>query len=459
MESTPNQPLETVLVDTAVNPFVVIDSLGTVTWAGASVEELLGVTAADLVGRSMLDFLTPASQAVAIESLASATEHLEIRDDDAPSWEGSGPLVELLTSDGSALTCSVAVATPNRTGLEGFVLQLRRAESDGALRAVIASMAEGEALGTTLHHLARVVEGELALTAVSVAVGSGRVARVHGRPEVADLTRLLADTIPGAPWWQQAVGQPGQATVFALDDLPREAASAAATAGCHACWVVATPAEGGSVATSALILWRYTRLPIHPFAQRSLERAGQLTRLALRWEQGRTALEWAASHDNLTGLANRQVMLERLRALEPGSAATVLYIDLDDFKPVNEDHGHPLGDRVLAVVADRLERGVRPDDLVARLGGDEFGVLCGGTLDTGAVDVLAARLIEAVSQPISIDGLELKLGASIGIADTGSARHPHAGGEELLARADEALREVKRSGKGAWLRHDTLRPG
>src|SRR5690606_12969579 len=118
--------------DTAVNPFVLMAESGTILWASASIEELLGHRASALVGTPMLDLVAPSSRADAIAALADAISGRT--EEAAPEgWEGVGPVYALLRSDGSQVSCAVAAATPVRTGLDCFVLQLRRADSSAAL--------------------------------------------------------------------------------------------------------------------------------------------------------------------------------------------------------------------------------------------------------------------------------------------------------------------------------------
>jgi diguanylate cyclase (GGDEF)-like protein/PAS domain S-box-containing protein len=152
-----------------------------------------------------------------------------------------------------------------------------------------------------------------------------------------------------------------------------------------------------------------------------------------------------AVHDPLTGLANRTLFEERLRAVlsrdaRTGDATGVLFLDLDGFKAVNDQHGHLVGDAVLRVVAARLTAAVRPADTVARLGGDEFVVLVEGATDPG-ITALADRLRAAVTAPITVGNLDLNVGVSVGLAlSEAGAMEP----ATLLARADRGMYDEKR---------------
>lgn len=162
-----------------------------------------------------------------------------------------------------------------------------------------------------------------------------------------------------------------------------------------------------------------------------------------------------AEHDALTGLKNRRAAQEAIarilaEAAAGGTGATLLFLDLDGFKAVNDQHGHPAGDAVLAQCADRMRQVVRrASDLVGRLGGDEFVVMLP---HTGADDLhgaaVASALIETLSKPFELpDGQQARIGASVGMAAYpvhGDSRGP------IEASADDALYAVKRSGKHSF---------
>ncbi|MEX5343264.1 EAL domain-containing protein [Pseudomonas sp. I2] len=156
-------------------------------------------------------------------------------------------------------------------------------------------------------------------------------------------------------------------------------------------------------------------------------------------------------HDALTGLANRNKLTRHLeQALQRGSDApplTLLLLDLDNFKPINDALGHAIGDAVLQEVASRLREATREDDLVARLGGDEFALVVEAMDDRNEIDRLCTHLIALLRQPIVVNGQRLHVGASLGIAQTGP-QVCDAG--ELVRCADIALYQAKADGKNTW---------
>ncbi len=162
-------------------------------------------------------------------------------------------------------------------------------------------------------------------------------------------------------------------------------------------------------------------------------------------DQVKEQLRYQAYHDALTGLPNRSLFTERVGdALAAGSAGTtVLFVDLDDFKTINDTLGHSAGDELLVAVAERVRACVRPGDLAARLGGDEFGIL----LERGADDAaeqIAIRLVEALRAPFVLSGREMQVHASIGIA---SGSFDARTADELLSNADVAMYNAKAAGK------------
>jgi diguanylate cyclase (GGDEF)-like protein len=160
-------------------------------------------------------------------------------------------------------------------------------------------------------------------------------------------------------------------------------------------------------------------------------------------------LQHEASHDPLTGMANRLLFGSRVeQALaQTGQHVGVLFIDIDDFKTVNDSLGHAAGDALLRAIADRIGHCLRPGDVAARLGGDEFAVLLIGIDEPATAVHVAERVIEALREPFIIAAEEVLTHASIGIA---SAIDTKFDGQELLQNADLALYTAKSSGKSRW---------
>ena len=197
----------------------------------------------------------------------------------------------------------------------------------------------------------------------------------------------------------------------------------------------------GSALLSLLVLWRLVSVV------RALAR-DNAARVKLEGE-----LSYRAAHDPLTGLPNRRRFVERLDGalgrVNRGPLA-VLFVDLDDFKTVNDSLGHAAGDALLVAVAGRLQNVLRADDLAARLGGDEFGIILDGQ-DPQAAERVADRLLAALDVPVEIEGRDLLPRASIGIVD-GSASNSTAA--RLLSDADIAMYQAKRAGKGRARRYE-----
>ncbi|MBF6299965.1 diguanylate cyclase [Nocardia amamiensis] len=163
----------------------------------------------------------------------------------------------------------------------------------------------------------------------------------------------------------------------------------------------------------------------------------------------RRQLEYQATHDSLTGLANRSLILSQLAGALASTeellpVSTVLFIDLDGFKAINDTLGHAIGDTVLQIVAQRLQRALRGDDIVGRLGGDEFLVLLSGVTRRVDIDALVARLRSTMAEPIIARGHRIQVNASIGVTElsAGDRRTP----EAVLHDADLAMYRAKPPG-------------
>jgi diguanylate cyclase (GGDEF)-like protein len=163
-------------------------------------------------------------------------------------------------------------------------------------------------------------------------------------------------------------------------------------------------------------------------------------------------IEYMAHHDALTDLANRVLLNERLeqalgRRIHREEFVAVHHLDLDQFKAVNDTFGHPAGDKLLKIVADRLRGLVRETDTIARMGGDEFVIVQAPISDPADATSLAQRVIEVIGEPFDIDGHQAMIGASIGIAvGPNDGLRP----DRLLRNADLALYRAKGDGRGTF---------
>ncbi|MFI8228875.1 aminotransferase class I/II-fold pyridoxal phosphate-dependent enzyme [Streptomyces sp. NPDC085900] len=164
-----------------------------------------------------------------------------------------------------------------------------------------------------------------------------------------------------------------------------------------------------------------------------------------------------AFHDSLTGLPNRTLLLERieralLRGRRESSLTCLLFIDLDDFKQVNDTLGHSAGDHLLVSVGDRLSKALRRSDTAARLGGDEFAVLMEDAREPLDAELLAAQVIQTLTRPFALGDESVTVSASVGVATARDSTDA----EELLGHADLALYAAKAAGKRQWRRFRPL---
>jgi len=173
--------------------------------------------------------------------------------------------------------------------------------------------------------------------------------------------------------------------------------------------------------------------------------------------QGRDTLtdtdrDFQAFHDPLTSLPNRLLLNKRIdqaiaQCFSKATYAAILFVDLDEFKPINDIHGHKCGDHVLIKIAQRMQQLVRQQDTVARIGGDEFVLVCTGMLQPVHAGLTAKRLIHAIIRPIAWQEGHVHVSASVGISII-----PNDGdtADELLRKADTAMYLAKNSGKNGY---------
>ena len=163
-------------------------------------------------------------------------------------------------------------------------------------------------------------------------------------------------------------------------------------------------------------------------------------------------LDFLANHDALTGLPSLRLCKDRLfhslaEARRNRQSSAVMFLDLDGFKAINDEHGHEFGDQALKVIAERIRAEIRETDTVARIGGDEFVVILSSLPESGIAKRIASAMIERIAKPIEIDDVATRVSSSIGISF-----YPQDGTtpEELIRAADKAMYRIKRGGKNAF---------
>jgi diguanylate cyclase (GGDEF)-like protein len=274
---------------------------------------------------------------------------------------------------------------------------------------------------------------------------------LRARLLVLALVCLVQPALSGAAWrWAQG---PAAATG------PAVTSTASAMA-----WSV-----GGAALCTALALWLIVLLAQDAGVlalqasrgRRALRQMVVRTRerdLALRERD--LALREGARLDDLTGLASRAAFISALHdavaaSVRAHAPLTVMFIDLDDFKQVNDRHGHAAGDALLRAFAGRLQAGIRGSDLAARIGGDEFAVLAQG-LDVAGAIAMASALTDKLVHPYALGGIDVRVSASIGLAGC-----PDQGLDAmaLLRAADAAMYRAKRAGKAGFMTADSADVG
>ena len=164
-------------------------------------------------------------------------------------------------------------------------------------------------------------------------------------------------------------------------------------------------------------------------------------------------LEAMAHYDALTGLPNRSLLSDRLHqamamAIRRGQKIAVCYLDLDGFKPVNDNYGHPVGDQLLIALAGRMKLVLRESDTLARVGGDEFVAILLDQPDNGSSLTTVERLVHAVAQPVRVGDHEIRVSASLGI--TFYPQRMSLDADQLLRQADHAMYQAKQAGKNRF---------
>jgi diguanylate cyclase (GGDEF)-like protein len=330
-----------------------------------------------------------------------------------------------------------------------LVQQIREREADRRSR-LLATLRQRELLLETLLEIQRDISHRAPLQAVLDAVTMGASAMLDGDYVALVLVDPLTPGQQTIPSVCGARSGPEQNEVvlsiateaIALDHLVTRPGQDGFSRG----GLIAAPVHASGQIIGSLVTGAIAEPERQPEREDLLSAFAEQVSLALNDANTLEAIR-EASYDSLTGLASRPLFLDRLKkALESGGAGaevSVLFIDLDRFKAVNDSLGHGAGDELLAAVAERLRGCIRESDTAARLGGDEFAVLLEDT--RGATGGLRAadQIAKALQQPFRIAGKDIFVTASVGVAHGAAADH---GASELLGQADLAMYRAKQDG-------------
>jgi diguanylate cyclase (GGDEF)-like protein/PAS domain S-box-containing protein len=391
------------IADSLPDAAFVIDADGKISWANDRCVDTLGWALDDIVGADVLDFVHPDDTMLAITSLASVREnglgtHMEIR---SRSVSGEWRTIELIGRH--------CLDDPDIGG----VLCLARDLTERRRWEVAAG--DDTRIQRVLQHVP---------TIVALLDAGGVITSANGA-----LTRLLGQD-PSRMLGRRLV-------TFAADEREGSRLSEAIDATTSSV-PSAVEVEMASTGPNGRIPIRFEVVDLldDPAVAAIVITGHDISEL----HEARSRLEHLASHDALTDLPNRALLA---RCLDDLLAArrplTLLYVDLDHFKPVNDRHGHRAGDEVLKRVADRLRLVVSTADVVARVGGDEFVVLAVGVADPRDVRDLAVRIKARVEEPYDLPFGEVRIGVSVGTAIAG----PDDTADALLHEADGDMYSVK----------------
>ncbi|MBT0767760.1 EAL domain-containing protein [Kineosporia sp. J2-2] len=331
-------------------------------------------------------------------------------------------------------------------------LARRRTEQEARQREkLLETVRQRERLLETLLAIQRDISHRVPLQLVLDAVTEGASGMLEGAFVALVLLDLEGSDRPNIP---SVSGHRGPAET---DDAVLRMASAAIEAdelvtalddGDGEITLIAAPVQVNGRIIGSLVTSAADRLGPEDWRQDLLGAFAEQVSLALNDANTLEAIR-EASYDSLTGLANRSLFLDRLKQALSGPAdhdpaeVSVLFIDLDRFKAVNDTLGHGAGDELLAEVARRLRECIRDSDTVARLGGDEFAVLMEGTRGTAPALRAAERITTQLARPIRLAGRDIFVTASVGVAHGDAAQHETG---ELLRQADLAMYQAKKTG-------------
>ena len=442
------------VLDAAPAAVLVIDADLAIRWANTTASNLFGFSLQDALGRSVLDFVDPDWNPVAFESVGSALAGRGMR---------QPMLFRAISDDGTKTIVEVTANVKfDDDVVNGMVVYARTWEERWHLDEVLEAMASGEPAERSLQLLVRVAGAETirAPAALLFDPTGGRVAGIVAADGLfADLSGpYLGCDDELVELWAPLLST-ADGDVYDVAELPDRLRLPAEASGFKTLWVWPTGHNDDEVRSAWAVAWRdEERVDFDETRRMMMARLATLAGLIVDGARAEAATAYAAGHDSLTGLLNRAAFHERLDAMiaDPaddrsrGGAAGVgvVYLDLDDFKPVNDDLGHGAGDRVLTEIGARLRQVAPHGAPLARLGGDEFVLACGAA-DLDEVADIAALMAARIAEPVTLRASErVQVTASAGVSFAERDELSSMTSHRLVDAADTAMYASKRSGGG-----------
>jgi len=436
--ASPIDKLKRDVVDLLLDAVFLVDEHGCIVWVNAACERIFGYTPQEMTGRTMIDLVAPEdrdktrseARLVMAGIPRIGFENRYVRKD--------GNLVHVMWS------ASWSPQDRMRIGVARDITEHKRAEElQNAVYAVSEAAHAPADLPELLGNIHLTVAGLVSAPFFAVAMVDAASGAVTF-PYQTDLTGAGTAGRDAAVRMLVDSARKGRPTLLASEELDAALPAGAAE---RASWL-ALPLPGGQGPIGALVMKSSPGVRYGPRDEELLQYVATQVAVAIEQRRMLAELTRAARHDDLTGLPNRRLFHDRLasalaRARRRAGSLAILYIDIDDFKQVNDTLGHAAGDLFLCEVARRLRQAVREEDTVARLGGDEFVVLLESVNGREDAALVAGKLGALVDAPYAIAGATLRNRASVGIAvfpDDGDD------GDRLLARADRGMYAAKNDG-------------
>ena len=427
-------------VDMLLDTVFMVDMTGKIIYASASCRQLLGYTQEELIGQTMLQFVAPEDKEATLQEAARVASGDARIGFENRYIHKDGHRVHIMWS------ARFSEADQVRIGVARDMTTRRKLESMQAATYAISEAAQSTSdLPGLLVHVHKLLKKLVALNDFLISLRQSADNLVRSTYRVSDQgLRAVTEQCDSCEHFQQVI-QSGQ---MIRAERPKGCRPCAnnETAGCS---LLAIPLMVNQETIGMMVLQNassagYSEQDAELLNFVSIQIATALERKALHAE-----LERLARHDELTGLPNRRLFNEQLYAVfgdanRNSQSASVMFIDIDDFKHINDTYGHKVGDLLLQEIAARIKRCLRKQDTAFRVGGDEFVVLADELNNRHDAQVVAQKLQHSIQQPFYLLGREITASASIGFAVyPEDALEP----DKLLQRADAAMYAQKKANR------------